>query len=74
MQVESYINDRFILDDGSPAGVLALLWGGKFDRHYIFEDKRCETREEAEAFIKNYDAEMVERPEKDVGHPIPNRR
>ena len=73
MKVEYYINDCFCLDDGVLAGVNVMLYGGKYDRDYFFEEKRCETKKEAEIFVSDYDAEMIKRPEEDMNHPFLNR-
>ena len=51
MRIGYYINDRFTLDDGTPAGVNVMLFGGRFDMSYWFDEYRCETVQEAHDFI-----------------------
>lgn len=65
-----YINDRFILDDGTKAGINIMLYGGKYDMDYWFDEHRCKTLEEADEFIKDYGEEMIE---VELKHPIANR-
>lgn len=66
MKTGYYINDKFILDDGTPAGVNVMLFNGD-NLDYWFDEKRFLTVAEANQYI----AGMIEVV---VDHPIANRK
>jgi len=59
VKVGYYINEHFILDDGTPAGVNIMFFGGEYDMSYWFSERRCNTVEEAEKIIKEMEHEMI---------------
>ena len=52
MKVGYYINENFILDNGRPAGVNIMFFGGQYDMDYWFAERRCRTVKEAQKVIE----------------------